>query len=109
MARLNSAGDKNLVVNASAFASCPTAKPTSRPPRHAHSRAHRYDLGAGGPFRRGVCAGSERLSRNARARVAVGTGQRTFRGLRGDQVGGPEPGGQRRVAALHDRATVSPV
>ena len=27
MARLNSAGDKNLVVNASAFASCPTANP----------------------------------------------------------------------------------
>jgi len=45
MARLNSAGDKNLVVNASAFASC-------RPPTHVSSTStcsfarHRYDLGA---------------------------------------------------------------
>src|SRR5208282_4559316 len=53
MAHLNGAGDQNLMVNASAFAA---------------------DPGPGGPFRRAVCGGSERLSRNAIARVAVGTG-----------------------------------
>src|SRR5580704_17482048 len=55
-------------------------RPRFRPPRHARSRGHRCDPGPDGPFRHAVCGGSERLSRNARVQVAVGTGRPTCRG-----------------------------
>jgi hypothetical protein len=73
------------------------------PPRQVRSRGHRRDSGSGGPFQRAACGGFGRRSRNASAQVAVGPGSRYAGGMAGDQIGGREPGGQRLVAALHDR------
>jgi len=104
MARLNSAGDKNLVVNASAFASCPTANP----------RLVHLDMLIRAPtdtiLVRADHSGAEfvqdlkgcLVTREPELPLELDSGHSG--GLRGDQVGGPEPGGQRRVAALHDRA-----
>jgi len=82
-------------------------QPTSRPPRHAHSRAHRYDWcgrHSGAELRRidGYLVTRE-------PELPLELGQATFRGSAWRQVGGPEPGGHGVWLALHDRPTVSPV
>src|SRR3984893_10847349 len=104
MAHLNGAGDQNLVVNASAFAACPTADPgfvhldmlvraatDAILVRADHSGAQFVkDL-------KGCLVTRE-------PELPLELDGRHAGGLAGDQVGGPEPRGQRRVAALHDRA-----
>src|SRR5208283_5382662 len=104
MAHLDGAGDQNLVVYASAFAACPTADPgfvhldmLARSATDAilvradHSRAQFVkDL-------KGSLVTRE-------SELPLELDGRHARGLAGDQVGGPEPSGQRRVASLHDRA-----
>src|SRR5271165_1447750 len=104
MAHLNGAGDQNLVVNASAFAACPTADPgfvhldmlvraatDAILVRADHSGAQFVeDL-------KGCLVTRE-------PELPLKLDGRHAGGLAGDQIGGPEPGGQRRMAALHDRA-----
>ena len=104
MAHLNGAGDQNLVVNAAAFAACPTADPgfvhldmlvraatDAILVRADHSGAQFVEDLKGCLVTREPELPLELDGRHAG-------------GLAGDQVGGPEPDGQRRVAALHDRA-----
>src|SRR5580693_2999020 len=100
MAHLNGAGDRNLVVNASAFAACPTADPgfvhldmlvraatDAILVRTDHSGAQFVeDL-------KGCLVTRE-------PKLPLELDGRHAGGLAGDQVGGPEPD----VASLHDRA-----
>jgi len=108
MARLNSAGDKNLVVNASAFAPCPTANPglvhLDMLIRAATDTILVRADHSGAEFVQDLkgCL----VTREPELPLELDSGHSG--GLRGNQVGGPEPGGQRCVAALHDRADSQP-
>ena len=101
MAHLNGAGDQNLVVNASAFAACPAADPgfvhldvlaraatDAIPVRADHSGTQFVE-----DLKGCLVTREPELPLELDGRYAGG--------LAGDQVGGPEPDGQRRVAALH--------
>ena len=104
MARLNSAGDKNLVVNASAFASCPTANP----------RLVHLDMLIRAPtdtiLVRADHSGAEFVQDlkgclvTREPELPLELDGRHAWGLARDEVSSPEPCGQWRVAALHDRA-----
>src|SRR6202050_1203515 len=104
MAHLNGAGDQNLVVNASAFAACPAADPgfvhldmlvraatDAILVRADHSGAQFVE-----DLKGCLVTREPELPLELDGRHAGGPA--------GDQIGGPEPDGQRRVAALHDRA-----
>src|SRR5208283_868297 len=65
MAHLNGAGNQNLGVNPSAFSACPTADPGFVHLDMLVRAATDAILIGAEPFRRAVCGGSERLSRNA--------------------------------------------
>jgi len=103
MANLDGAGDQDLVVNASAFAACSTADPAfvyldmlirtatdAVLVRADHSGAQLMEN-----LKSCLITRDPELPLKLDGRHAGG--------LAGDQVGSPEPGGQRRVAALHDR------
>src|SRR5271169_4005054 len=102
MAHLNGAGDQNLVVNASAFAACPAADP---------GFVHLDMLvraAADAILVRADHSGSQFVEDlkgclvTREPELPLELDGRHAGGLAGDQVGGPEPDGQRR--ALHDRA-----
>ena len=108
MAHLNGAGDQNFVVNAPTLAACPAADPAF---------VHLDML---------VCAATDavlvrahhsgaQLMENLKSclvprdpKLALQLDSRHAVSLAGDQVGGPKPSGQWRVAALHDRANRQP-
>src|SRR5665811_2293436 len=108
MAHLNGAGDQNLVVNASAFAAGPTPDPgfvrLDMLVRTATDavlvRADHADAQFVENLKSCLITRAPKLPLELDGRDA---GR-----LAGDQVGGPEPGGQLRVAALHDRADSQP-
>jgi len=104
MAHFNGAGDQNLVVNASVFAARGTADPgfvhlDMLVRAAADAILIRADL-SGAQFVEDLkgCL----VTREPKLPLEL-DGRHAGR-LAGDQVGGPEPAGQRRVAALHDRA-----
>ena len=108
MAHLNGAGDQNLAVNAATLAACPTADPAfvylDMLVRAATDavlvRAHH----PGAQFVENLK--SCLITRNTELPFELDG--RHAGGMAGDQVGGPEPSGQRRVAALRDRADSQP-
>src|SRR5665213_52553 len=101
MAHLNGAGDQNLVVHAPTFAARSASDPAfvhldmlvrtatdAVPIRANHSGAQFVEN-----------LKSCLITRNAELPLELDG--RHAGGMAGNQVGGPEPGGQRRVAALH--------
>ena len=103
-AHLNGAGDQNLVVNPSAFAACPTADPgLVHLDMLVGAATHAILIGAdhsGAQFVKDL----KRCLVTREPELPLELDGRHTGGLAGDQVSGPEPSGQRRVAALHDRA-----
>src|ERR1019366_9998066 len=104
MARLNGAGDHSLVVNASAFAACPTADPGFV---HLDMLVR---VAADAILVRADHSGAQFVEDlkgclvTREPELPLELDGRHAWGLACDEVGGPEPSGQRRVAALHDRA-----
>src|SRR5271166_4048221 len=89
MAHLDGAGDQNFVVHASAFAACAAADP---------GFVH-FDV-----FVRATPDAILVRADHSGAKLMEELEGRHALSLAGDQVGSPEPSGQWRVTALHDRA-----
>src|SRR5450631_933183 len=104
MAHLNGAGDQNLVVHASTFAARPATDPAfvhlDMLVRTATDAVLVRANHSGAQFVENLK--SCLISRNPELPLELHG--RHAGGMAGDQVGGPEPRAQRRVAALHDRA-----
>jgi hypothetical protein len=108
MAHLNGAGDQNLVVNASTLTACPAADPA-----FVHLDML-FRAATDAVLVRARHSGAQ-LVEDLKScliprdpKLALKLDSRHAGSLAGDQVGGPKPSGQRRVAALHDRANRQP-
>ena len=108
MAHLNGAGDQNLVVNAPTLTACPAANP-------AFVHLDMLFCAATDAVLIRAHHSSAQFVENLKScliprdpKLALKLDSRHAGSLAGDQVGGPKPSGQRRVAALHDRANRQP-
>ena len=108
MAHLNGTGDQNLVVNAPTFAACPTADPAFV---HLDMLVRTATDAVLVRANHSCAQFVENLKScliTCNPELPLELDGRHTGGMAGDQVGGPEPSGQRRVAALHDRADSQP-
>src|SRR5450755_133958 len=108
MAHLNGAGDQNLVVNAPTLTACPAADPA-----FVHLDML-FRAATDAVLVRARHSGAQ-LVEDLKScliprdpKLALKLDSRHAGSLAGDQVGGPKPSGQRRVAAIHDRANRQP-
>ena len=108
MAHLNGAGDQNLVVNASVLTTCAATNPA-----FVHLDML-FCAATDSVLVRAHHSGAQ-LVKNLKSclipcdpKLALKLDSRHAWSLAGDQVGGPKPSGQGRVASLHDRANRQP-